>query len=103
MEKKNSSIDDKDIQALFDRVSEHFKEADEGTRGMFSMLVDSALRYRDMLFHSTGHALTVGETRDALDAFMEVIRTHDMPKGLDKRVHDLVVVWLEEIKEMIHH
>lgn len=99
----NSSIDERDIQALFDRVSEHFKDADEGTRGMFSMLVGTALKYRDMLVHSTGHALTVGETREALDAFMQVIRTHEIPKDLDGRVHDLVVMWLEQIREKVHH
>ena len=104
MDKKNNDeMDDRDIHALFDRVSEHFGGADEGTRGMFAMLVKVALRYRDMLMHSTGRALTVGETRAALDAFMEIIRTHDMPKNLDKRVHDLVVMWLREIKEKIHH
>jgi hypothetical protein len=97
------AIDDNDIRELFDRVSEHFKDADEGTRAMFSMLVNTALRYRDMLLHSTGKTLTVGETRAALDAFMEVLKTHQIPAELDKRVHDLIVLWLEELKEKVHH
>ncbi len=104
MEKDSTKeIYDSDIQALFDRVSEHYGGADEGTRGMFAMLVKTTLRYRDMLVHSSGKPLTVGETKDALDAFMVVMKTHDIPKGLDKRVQDLVVMWLEELKEKIHH
>lgn len=97
------AIDECDIQELFDRVAEHFEGADEGARGMFAMLVNTALKYRDTLMHSSGHALTVGETREALDAFMEVLQTHEIPKGLNKRSHDLVILWLEEIKEKVHH
>ncbi len=99
----NKALDDNDIKDLFDRVSEHFEGADEGTRAMFSMLVNTALHYRDTLIHSTGKGLTVGETRAALDAFMEVMKTHQIPAGIDKRVHDLVILWLEELKEKVHH
>lgn len=104
MEKRNEKeLDDDDIQALFERVSKHFENADEGARGMFGMLVNTALRYRDMLVHSSGEPLTVGETKEALDAFMVVLKTHEIPKDLGQRVHDLVVLWLEEIKEKVHH
>lgn len=101
--KDDNGLEEDDIQGLFDRISEHFDGVDEGSRGMFVMLVNTALRYRDMLVHSSGKPLTVGETREALDAFMGVIRTHEIPKDLDKRVHDLVVMWFEEIKEKVHH
>ncbi|MFH0799319.1 MAG: hypothetical protein V2A66_03960 [Pseudomonadota bacterium] len=90
--------DDEDIQALFKRVEEHFEGADEGSRAMFAMLVRTALKYRDTLIHSTGIPLTVAETREALDSFMEVIRVHRIPAGLDRRVRDLVILWLEELK-----
>lgn len=92
-----------DIRELFERVSEHFEGADEGARGMFSMLVRTALAYRDTLVHSTGLPLTVGETRAALDAFMATLQSHRIPPGLDKRVKDLVILWLEEIRTRIHH
>lgn len=97
------ALGEKDIEALFDRVAEHFKDADDDTKGMFAMLVDTTLKYRNTLMHSSGHALTVGETSAALNAFMEVLRTRGVPEGLDKRVHDLVMLWLEEIKTKIHH
>ncbi|MFA5812375.1 MAG: hypothetical protein WC956_08615 [bacterium] len=41
-------MDEEDIKELFDRVAKQFGGADEGTRGMFEMLVSTALRYREM-------------------------------------------------------
>lgn len=103
-EKIQREVDDKDIKALFKRVSEHFEgEHSEGLREFFAMLVSTTLRYRDMLAHSSGEPLTVGETRAALDVFMQAVTTHRMQEGLDKRVHDLVVMWLEELKKRAHH
>jgi hypothetical protein len=97
-------IDEKDIRALFERISEHFDgEQDEGVREFFGMLVRTTLRYRDALAHSSGEPLSVGETRAALDVFMGAITTHSMPEGLEKRVHDLVMMWLEELKKRAHH
>ncbi|HPM41650.1 MAG TPA: hypothetical protein PLY45_04365 [bacterium] len=98
-----SDNDEEDIKALFDKVSHHFEDADEGARGMFAMLVRTALSYRDSLMHSTGHALTVAETRAALDAFMETLKVHRIPENLDKRSHDLVILWLEELRNKTHH
>ncbi len=101
--KDENGLDEDDIRGLFDRISEHFEGAEEGAKGMFGMLVNTALRYRDMLIHSSGKPLTVRETREALDTLMGVIKTHEVPNDLDKRVHDLVIMWLEEIKEKVHH
>ena len=67
-------------------------------RVMFSMLVDTTLKYRDMLRHSSGHTLTVEETRSALSAFMGVLKTHEVPRDLEPIIHDLVILWLEEMK-----
>ncbi|MBN1282609.1 MAG: hypothetical protein JXA24_02405 [Proteobacteria bacterium] len=97
------SIDEKDIKALFDKVAEHFKDASDESKDVFSMLVERALSYRDLAVHSSGRPLTVGETREALDAFMHVMVEHEMPGSLPKRVHDLVLMWLEGIKEMRQH
>lgn len=97
------NADEKDISELFNRISEHFEGADEGIKEMFSMLVGVTLEYRDILIHSSGTPLTVGETRQALDAFMVVMKAHNIPANLDRRVHDLVILWLEEIKLRIHH
>ncbi len=102
-DKNQHELDEGDIKALFDKMAEHFEGAGDDSREFFSMLVRKALRYRDTLMHSSGEVLTVGETRVALDVFMEVLKSHEMPEGLDKRVHDLVMLWLEELKERVHH
>ena len=96
-------LDGKDIRDLFDRVAEHFDGADEGIKKMFAMLVSTTLTYRDRLMHSTGHLLTVGETKEALDAFMYVLKTHEIPSNLNKRVHTLIVLWLKELNEKSSH
>lgn len=88
-----------DIKNLFDKIAHHFEGADEGAKGMFAMLVSTSLKYRDTLEHSTGKPLTVEEARLALDAFMQVLGTHEVPENIDKRVHDLVIIWLTELKE----
>jgi hypothetical protein len=93
-----TDTNDKDIRELFERVSEHFKDADDSSKAMFSMLVDTTLKYRDMLHHSSGHTLTVEQTRLALSTFMGVLKTHDVPKDLDPLTHDLVIMWLEGLK-----
>jgi hypothetical protein len=95
--------DEKDIKELFDRMASHFQDAHEGAREMFSMLVRTALKYRDIVAHSDGRPLEVGETREALTVFMEVLKTHKIPQGLDRRVHDLVIMWLEELKLRARH
>lgn len=97
------TTDDDDIRALFERVAAHFDGADEGARAMFSMLVKTALRYRDLLEHASGQPLTVAETRAALDAFMLTLKTHQIPHGVEKRSRDLVILWLEELKARVHH
>lgn len=94
---------DDDIQRVFDRIAKKFEGADEGAREIFSMLVSTTLRYRDLLMHSGGKALTVAETKEALDAFMQVMQTRAIPPNLVPRVHDLVIMWLEEIRQKIHN
>lgn len=97
------SIKDDDIEKLFGRIAEHFQHADEKSHEMFRMLVSTALKFRDELKEKTGVPLTVGETQKALDIFMEVLKNHKMPQNLDKNIHDLVILWLEEVKVMLHH
>ena len=96
-------MDDEDIKVLFDRIAHHFAGADEGARGMFAMLVETTMRYRDLLAHAQGKPLTVGEASAALEIFMEVLRTQRIPAGLEDRVRGLVMLWLEELRKKIHH
>lgn len=87
-----------DIERLFKRVAEHFKGATEPTKRMFSMLVDETLKFRDELLKGKNEILTVGETHRALDAFMKVLKTHEIPDGLEKNVKELLLRWLKALK-----
>ncbi len=97
------STKDDDIEKLFGKIAEHFQHADEKSHQMFRMLVSATLKFRDELIKKTGVPLTVGETQKALDIFMDVLKTHKIPPNLDKNIHDLVVLWLEEVKVMLHN
>lgn len=91
-----------DIERFLRSVVDRLGDVDDGTYRMFRMLVETALSYRDELADN-GETLTVVETQGALDAFMEVMKTHDIPKQLPAHVHQLVVRWLQEIKKTVHH
>lgn len=94
---------DDDIQKLFQGLIEQVGEnADDGTYRMFRLLITTTLRCRDNL-RSQGIALTVGETQAALTAFMDVMKTHSIPDGLSANAQHLVIEWLKEIKENVHH
>lgn len=91
-----------DIDVLLRVAAEKMGTADPGTHRMFRLLIQTTLQYRDQL-HAQGVPLTVQETREALDTFMEVLKTHTIPKNLDPHVHELLVMWLEEVRKTIHH
>ncbi len=86
------------LQGVLDKVS----DVDAETHRMFKMLVNTTLQYRDEL-HDKGEHLTVGQTQQALDAFMQVMKTHEIPANLNDNSHQLVVKWLEEIKKNVHN
>ncbi len=100
----NDTNDNEDIQKLFDDMAKKLgMENDDGVKAMFSMLVRGALRYRDHMMASKGVPLTIGETREALDAFMSVMKSHEIPEGLGETVKGLVMTWLEDLKNMRHN
>lgn len=95
---------DDDIRQLFERISKHFgSNVEEGTEDIFAMLVNTTLKYRDQLDAKTGTPLTIGETREALEAFMHVMKKKSFPENLSERAHDLIVIWLEALKERTQH
>ena len=95
--------DERDIRELFQRVEKHFEGADEGAQKMFAMLVSTTLKYRDILKHSKGEHLSIGETRDALGVFMDILKTQKIPDGLDGKIRGLVMMWLEELKAHVQN
>lgn len=97
------TLEGDDIEKLFGRIAEHFKHADEKSHQMFKILVNTTLKFREELIKKTGVPLKVGETQKALGVFMEVLKTHKIPPNLDKNINSLVILWLEEVKVMLHH
>ena len=93
---------EKDVEVFLRQVAGRFEGVDEGVVRMFRMLVEVTLRYRDEV-EKNGHILTVQTTKDALDAFMHVMKTHAMPENLSSEAHQLVLYWLEEIKNTVHN
>ncbi|MBI4212534.1 MAG: hypothetical protein HY540_07850 [Deltaproteobacteria bacterium] len=92
-----------DIETFLKNVVDRVGDVDEGTHRMFRMLVEITLTYRDELHQSNQEKLTVSETQEALDGFMDVMKTHEIPAKLTPHAHRLIVLWLEEIKKSVHH
>ena len=92
-----------DIEILFRRIEEHFKDEGEDATHLFSMFVEIALSYRDQLIAREEPALTVGETQKALDYFMVIVKTQKFPEISEQRIKELVIRWLEELPKYIHH
>jgi len=92
-----------DIEILFRRIEHHFENKGEGASRVFTMLVKVTLKYRDTLVENNEPALTVGETQQALDLFMVIIKTQKFPEMQDERIKKLITLWLEELPKHIHH
>lgn len=93
---------DKDVEVFLRSIADRFAGVDEGVVRMFRMLVAVTLNYRDEL-EAKGQVLTVQTTKDALDAFMHVMKAHTVPENLSPEAHQLVLYWLEEIKKTVHN
>ncbi|MFH1875074.1 MAG: hypothetical protein ABH859_07850 [Pseudomonadota bacterium] len=94
---------DNDIAKIFEQAGEYFQDKDESIYRMFAMLVKATLKYRDDLLERKDETLTVGETQKALDVFMQVLQTQEIPSDLEQNVHDLLILWLEELKQRVRH
>ena len=89
-----------DIKALFERIRSYFEGKDEASMQLFYMLVDETLKLRDELVEKGEESLTVEETREALNKFMNVLKTKEFPKEIGEREKLLVTRWLESLKNL---
>jgi len=92
-----------DIEQLFRQMEKHFGQANEGIKQMFTMLIHETLAYRDEIVEKNEPPLSVGETQQALDALMEILKTQKFPEIKDERIKELVVRWLKGLDKNIHH
>lgn len=93
-----------EIELLFDRLCGKYGLTAQDAKEVFVRLVDTTLRYRDTLVAAGEEALTVEETQQALDIFVQVAIERKRWEGeLSKRVQDLVHLWIDEIKPYTVH
>ena len=91
-----------DIERLFREVEKRFGESNEGIKQMFAILIHETLTYRDELVNKKESALNVSETQRALNALMEILKSHKFPEIDDPRIKELVMRWLSAINMNIH-
>ena len=85
------------IQEYFKMVLEQNKNASVETIAILMKLIDYTTKYRDDLKARTGEILTVGETRKAVDIYLEAVQTERLRGDLVPKIDGLVKYWLTEI------
>jgi len=71
----------------------------EANRKIFSLLIQSTLRYRDEMLSSKGVVVTVGHVRTALGWLVPVLATGNMPETDNKISLGLLDLWMDELKK----
>ena len=91
-------MEEKDIYKMFLSVIEHPSQNSEAIREVFTILVRSTLKYRDRVLESTGVVVQVEDVRTALNWLVPALLTGQLPDTDDKIRHDLLKLWLDELK-----
>lgn len=85
------------IQEYFKMVLEQNKNTSVETIDILTKLIDYTIKFRDELKAKTGEILTVGETRQAVDIYLEAVETEHLRTDLEPRIDLLVKYWLTKI------
>ena len=93
----NNEKDQINLKNYFDALLEKNKNIDNEALAVLRKLIDLTLSFRDKLKAETGQVITVGETRQAIDIYMEAMQTEILPGDLPPRIDSLVKYWLIEI------
>ena len=87
-----------------DNIKEYFKTVLENNKNIspeaidiFKKLIDYTIKYRDELKADTGEILTVGDTKQAINIYLETVQTECLQSGPDPKINGLVKYWLTEI------
>ena len=89
-----------DLQTYFDSIFAEKGEISEGEKKIILILIDTTLQYRDELLRNTGQTLTIEETQMALHIYMNAVRTGKMPANTEKKIGQLIKLWLEKVNGM---
>ena len=95
-------MEERDIYRLFLRVAERSAQNTGDVRRVFSLLVQSTLRYRDHVLESTGVTVTVEDVRTALGWLVFSLVTGQIPETDNKLRLGLLKIWLDELKVLGH-
>ncbi len=87
-----------------DNIKEYFKTVLENNKNIspeaidiFKKLIDYTIKYRDELKADTGEILTVGDTKQAINIYLEAVQTERLQSSPDPKIDRLVKYWLTEI------
>ena len=91
-------MEERDILGLFLRITEHSGQNTDAIRSVFSLLVRSTLRYRDIVLKSKGIVVTVEDVRTVLGWLVPSLASGQLPETDNKIRLDLLKIWLDELK-----
>ncbi len=87
-----------------DNIKEYFKTVLENNQNIspevidiLKKLIDYTIKYRDELKADTGEILTVGDTKQAINIYLEAVQTERLQGNPDPKIDRLVKYWLTEI------
>ena len=91
-------MDEVDIYRLFFSVLRHPSQNTDDVREVFSVLIRSTLRYRDLMLETKGIVITVEDVRTVLDWLVPSLSTGRLPETDDTIRLNLLKLWLDELK-----
>lgn len=91
------------LEKIFRKLSDKYGVLPEELRKIIKILINTTLKFRDMLVEQKESPLSLEETQKALDIFLEVLKKGKVTVKAPKRVMTLVTLWLEQIKLHIAH
>ncbi|MBU4484554.1 hypothetical protein KKA47_03945 [bacterium] len=95
-------MDNKKIEALFERLSNLYPCANDETKNIFKTLVQLTLEYRDQLA-KTNDTITVEEVQNALDELVTFLKEKSLSKDIPQKQLELVTRWLQVFTEQAKH
>lgn len=96
-------MDEKELEALFETLAKRYGINPEETKQIFTLLVKTTLKYRDLLVQQGEKPLTVTETRQAIDELLLVMQQKKFSSQVSSRIQQLVTLWYDELKVHLYH
>ncbi|MEW6664733.1 MAG: hypothetical protein AB1512_05870 [Thermodesulfobacteriota bacterium] len=93
-------MEEEHIARLFMDAAKHSAQKTDDVRRVFSLLVGSALRYRDHVLASSGRIVTVGDVREALKRLVPALATGQIPETDNQLSLGLLKIWLDELSTL---